>query len=230
MFCDLCPKTFFCKRSVSSHIRSVHERKRFFCNICDFKTSVLSGFKIHKTTHEARTECEICKKLIASSKKGIDLHMATHKPKKECAICKKMVAVRFMRGHLKIHATKPHKCKKCKEAFPFKVDLRRYILDQSLLLLKKFKNYYESHFRHNLRNHYEGTLFECHCGSVYSSKLTLKKHQRIHDENSKKACRVCQKQFFLPDLRQHWNKMHLKRYGPYMSRLSKCYFRFAIAY
>lgn len=78
-------------------------------------------------------------------------------------------------------------------------------------------------FRHNLRKHFEGEIFECHCGSVYASKALLQNHKRIH--GGMKTCGICQKEFANAlCLRRHWRRKHQQTDGKFQDR--KCRFCF----
>lgn len=56
------------------------------------------------------------------------------------------------------------------------------------------KKIWDLNFRHSLRLHYNGELYECHCGSVFKSKRGWDVHTIIHKKENL-ACNVCQKQF-----------------------------------
>lgn len=67
-------------------------------------------------------------------------------------------------------------------------------------------------FRHMLRKHFDGEIFECHCGSVFDRKYNLSAHQKAHNE--KLPCNVCLKTFITHSkLRAHWKTNHLKTHG-----------------
>lgn len=119
--CDLCPKIFYSKSYIQRHMIADHSKKRFWCNICDYKTAIRSAFLSHRKTHSKESECPICKKRVAKLK----LHVKTHEPKNPCSICSKMIGNKSMRKHIKIHEVKNHKCGLCGEAFEKKLDLGR---------------------------------------------------------------------------------------------------------
>lgn len=71
-------------------------------------------------------------------------------------------------------------------------------------------------FRHDLKKHFEGKIYECHCGSVSSSKLKFATHQKTHNAE-KFTCKVCQKQFSCRfTLKEHWNKNHINPHGTFL--------------
>lgn len=76
-------------------------------------------------------------------------------------------------------------------------------------------------YRHNLRNHYEGKVYECHCGSVHKCKDKLIIHERSHNREYK-TCEACQKQFAsMGSLSTHWKSKHLQTHGPLQVEKSK---------
>lgn len=122
-FCDLCPKILYHKTHMHLHMRDVHSKKKFSCNICDFKTASKKNFLGHKMTHSEKVPCPICKKPVSSMKK----HMINHKPRERCPTCNLIFSSRSLKQHMKIHnrIAIVHKCESCGEAFDNKEDLRR---------------------------------------------------------------------------------------------------------
>lgn len=87
-------------------------------------------------------------------------------------------------------------------------------------IIKKLSLKIPFKYRHKLIEHYDGQLFECHCGSVFKNKYELKGHQTIHSD--KVECSVCRNQFSLfRDLAAHWRKNHSRTHGMLGSLKSK---------
>lgn len=124
MICDLCPKTFFSEKIISQHMRLVHTRKSFACNICDIKTVDKYQLKRHMSMHSEKIECPICEKKVTSMKS----HMRIHQSKEECSICQKMVKKSYMTQHITAHSKRCYKCQNCDEIFDKKLDLDRWVL------------------------------------------------------------------------------------------------------
>lgn len=62
--------------------------------------------------------------------------------------------------------------------------------------------------------HYDGEIYECHCGQAYKSMQALKRHKETHEE--KVTCEVCRQHFSNRDrLKCHWNKKHSQIYGKF---------------
>lgn len=126
-FCDLCPKYYFTRNAIRGHMKSVHGKKRFACNICDYKTAAKNTFKRHKVTHAIKVECPICKKPIAELKSHI---RNTHTAKVQCSICRKLMNRSTIPRHMKTHV---QKCKTCDEVCTDKEDLRRCAKEKKIL-------------------------------------------------------------------------------------------------
>lgn len=119
IFCDLCPKFYFTKKSILWHMQ-IHMQKSFQCNVCDYKTPFKNFFYRHKFTHAEKVECPTCKKLVSSLK----IHMDIHKPKKSCPICQKLIKKKCLEDHIKTHVTF-YECDDCTRKFENKEALRR---------------------------------------------------------------------------------------------------------
>lgn len=226
VFCDLCPRSFTKKYLLKRHMKLDHlkpcpsecnlcsqclayKKECFECNVCDYKSAVKSHLETHKLTHAAKVECPTCKKQVTS----LQNHMRTHKPKNG-PVCQKVVNEQNFSKHIKTHV-KAHKCGKCEEIFEKREALRRWVAVWSNSCFDELT----SNSRHNLTKHYDGKLFECHCGSVYKFNCELIKHQQIH--NGKLICRVCQKPFSTSNsLYTHWRVKHLKAHGKLESEVN----------
>lgn len=119
MFCDLCPKILFTRDAVVKHMQSAHNRDKFACVICNFKTARKTYLKMHKLTHAAKTECPVCHKQVTS----LESHQRMHVLKERCSICQKLVLPRNLKQHMKVHRIR--KCRDCEETFESHEELRR---------------------------------------------------------------------------------------------------------
>lgn len=120
--CDLCPKFYFTKPAIVSHMR-VHGNFFFSCNICDYRTHSKGHFQRHKLTHSAKAECPICKKQVTV----LNEHMKTHtQTKVSCPVCGKLFCKSSsMKHHIKCHRLR--KCEKCIKNFENREELRRWV-------------------------------------------------------------------------------------------------------
>lgn len=205
IFCDLCPEVLLNKRDLKKHLKIHFKNLKFACNVCSYETGNKQVFKRHKLIHADKVECPICKKHVSH----LNGHMRnSHKPRAACSICQKIVAKSSMYAHMRVH-NKSYQCSSCEEVFDKRQKLRRWDqqVGRSVLYLIEFFI-----FRHHLKNHYEGRLYECNCGSVYKTKGQLKRHEESHKE--KWTCKVCLKQCSTrEEIRHHWKKKHLKTHG-----------------
>lgn len=81
------------------------------------------------------------------------------------------------------------------------------------------------HFRHTLKKHYNGKVYECFCGSVFAENHTLTKHQRVHS-NEVMTCEVCLKVFKTEEnFKIHWKKHHSEKHGPLPTNLPAKFFK-----
>lgn len=91
---------------------------------------------------------------------------------------------------------------------------------------KKLVFFCEKHeifiFRHCVRKHFTGKIFECHCGSVYTTMFRLKIHQQSHSAEKIIVCEVCKKEYDkLVNLKAHWKRVHLRTHGVYLGKECK---------
>lgn len=203
--CTFCPKFYFNKNVLKHHMKN-HGEKKFQCNNCDYKTAIELRFKEHKLTHGAKEECPICSRKVTNLQQHL---RKSHAPKKACPICQKMIPRYNIGEHLQTHEEKHYCCEQCDEIFGSKEDSRRF-----LKLSFKITDYCTNMFcSHILKKHYDGNIYECHCGAAYKSKSHLLKHQKIH-EGRTKTCEVCQQEFTSIDyFRNHWRMKHQKTHG-----------------
>lgn len=121
-YCDLCSKFYFIKSELVQHLKTVHCKKIFACNVCDFKASTQYVIEKHKSIHALKDRCKICNKNVASIRK----HLATaHRPKETCPICSEEFSKAYLKIHLEQHAETKFKCKDCDAGFLKKKLLRR---------------------------------------------------------------------------------------------------------
>lgn len=118
MTCDHCPKLFFTKSVIRSHVKA-YGTKKFECNVCEYKTADKRSLATHEGTHAVKTECPVCKKQVVSSER----HLKWHRAEVTCAICQQSICKYNLKRHMKIHRIQ--KCETCDKLFNNKEDLRR---------------------------------------------------------------------------------------------------------
>lgn len=70
---------------------------------------------------------------------------------------------------------------------------------------------------HTLKRHYNGKVYECHCGSIFTENYILKTHQLVHSSQHlvSDTCQVCHKIFKTKAcFKNHWMKHHFEKHGP----------------
>lgn len=80
MSCDLGPKYYFSKSSIFHHMQNSHGRKKYQCNICDYKTAIKTSFKKHEIIHADKVECHVRSKQVTS----LEVHKV-HEPREACS-------------------------------------------------------------------------------------------------------------------------------------------------
>lgn len=120
MLYDLCPKCFYSKSSIRFHMQ-VHSRKKFACNVCDYKTSNKSCLKSHRLSHNEKVACPESKKEVTS----LNEHMKTHKNARvSCSICHQTYLKRGLKNHIEtVHQIR--KCENCDSIFRSKADFKK---------------------------------------------------------------------------------------------------------
>lgn len=155
--CDLCGKIYFHKQYLKTHMESVHMSNKFDCKVCGKRFARTVYLRQHLKTHNKKTKCNICDKLVTDAKSHfITVH--SKEAKSPCAICGVIFYNNYMKHHIKarhLEKPKPFKCDKC---------------DQAFLHKGKF-------IEHKTEKHGFKPL-RCHCG--YSNPFKFKKHQKVH--------------------------------------------------
>lgn len=123
MYCDLCPKVYFDKHDIASHMKQTHSKKTFACNICDYRTAVKHYLYRHKETHSEKVECPVCKKFVSFLRRHIE---RAHESRVNCSVCQKEVTKEWLSKHMATkHKKTIYQCDNCDESFGNKEDLRR---------------------------------------------------------------------------------------------------------
>ena len=210
---NICGKSFKYISQLINHIESIHEDKKYRCDICqkDFITSY-SLMEHKNNVHETgirQHECKICKKsfiLKDDFKNHIDL---SHNCKKlYCDICQKFFSSSNSLNEHKstIHERiKRYKCKMCEKCYNRKSYLKAHI-----------KSVHE-----RVKDHKCDT-----CGRDFGYSNDLKRHVASVHEGKKYCCDICQKYFSSSGgLRRHKSSAHegMKRYK--CEICEKCYSR-----
>lgn len=157
--CDLCGKKYESKSALIAHMQSWHMKHTFGCDICGRNFSLKRYIRQHMGTHNRKTKCEICRKLVSNMKIHIAArHIYKKKKKLSCPICglnqtnlKKHINARH------VEKPKPFKCDECEENF-----------------LYKFERLEHQRKKHGFKT------FRCHCGFRSDCATRTRDHKKVH--------------------------------------------------
>lgn len=132
-YCAHCPKIFYYKFNLSSHMKQVHFKQynNYICNLCGQSFQYANNYKRHKDSHmQVRNYvCEHCGACFYRKHALQDHLIAIHNEEKNfvCNVCGdnfklKSILTRHMKNHSE---TKKYVCH-CKRIFKFASNLRRH--------------------------------------------------------------------------------------------------------
>ncbi|XP_046407414.1 oocyte zinc finger protein XlCOF6-like [Ischnura elegans] len=189
--CSICNKSFTLRSSLSNHMRSHKERKRYLCTICSKSFASKSRITKHLRTHmeEKPFSCSDCMKSF-SLKGTLMTHLRTHTGEKpySCNYCAKAFARKAkLILHSRVHTGKrPFTCEICSKSFASK-----------------------SHITQHMRTHTEEKPFSCSdCMKSFSIKGNLMKHLRTHTGEKPFSCNYCAKNFTRKDKLVQHSRVH----------------------
>ncbi|XP_055530424.1 zinc finger protein 888-like [Wyeomyia smithii] len=167
--CPECDRAYSFKRSLSDHIRQVHENIRHMCEICEREFVSRDVLRIHRKLHlDESYRCDICAQTF-QQRVYLRKHMAMHEVKRfSCGECGKNFRYKeLLKQHMRIHTgEKPFACTLCH---------------------KKFRT--SSHLKQHHRTHTKVKLFKCkRCPAVeYACKKSLDRHNSLEHPTTKDA-------------------------------------------
>jgi KRAB domain-containing zinc finger protein len=195
-----CDKAYKTKYDLRVHKNRIHKRKKpFACEICGKAFTVQYDVTKHvRWVHEGirpmpyKCEWEGCVEKF-TNRKNLRSHMTVHTGKKEypCSFegCGKSFETSTL---LKIHYKGEHEreakyaCGQCTEVFKYHKDL-----------LGHMKKFHKPAHKCNV------------CGKSLKTKVTLKEHMELHNENrTLVACNICGKGF--TNMKTHVKNVHNK--------------------
>ena len=226
--CDQCGRDFKLKEYLHRHIKAVHEKLRDHkCNTCNKSFSQLGALKQHiRSIHEGLRQfrCDTCKKTFTQLIALQNHQNAVHGDSKQfkCNSCQSSFA---LKGRLRFHekmvhnqSTINHNCKSCEKQFKSITYLKMHIInvhDHSDRKIKCELCGYElikKKFKDHLdKIHGENKKVQCEiCNKIFSCIGNLRIHLATHEKKFK--CDSCEeefsKEFFL---KRHFNKTHVEK-------------------
>ncbi|XP_055623935.1 zinc finger protein 69-like [Toxorhynchites rutilus septentrionalis] len=198
-------KCYICKsdsmgsaEALIAHLNSHTDELPYTCQICVLETAVIttvSSLNVHKRMHENPHKCPYCDRRY-SNKRNISLHvqmyhMAENAPcPSTCSYCDKVFPTKqSLANHEKIH-TKAVSCEYCGKIFVGKHKLQLHIQRKHERVRK-----YECHLCHKKLNSLDAVQvhirimhsdkeYNCkYCPRTYTSELSLRYHEKKHEEN-----------------------------------------------
>ena len=204
--CSICTQSFLAKRSLTRHIKTVHEGiKPFKCELCNvgYYTNIRLRCHYQRVHKEKKRKlktsfkCEYCNtefssktSLITHNKKFHDGKKLHYKPlpKKpfKCPICNKGYKVEY---YLTLHIQGVHEGKK-----PFLCEL----CNNAFGTIKALNN-------HHKQAHEGKNPLNCKvCGKLFLKKFVLNRHMKIHRNEKPVSCNQCNMTFRQKgDLKKH---------------------------
>ena len=110
--CPQCPKQFYIKLDMTTHVKDAHAEKNYLCSQCEFSTRLKGNLNRHiETMHgsqERKFSCHVCGNNF-KTEKDLRNHLECHSTDKKykCDYCGKAFATnKYLHKHLAIHEGK----------------------------------------------------------------------------------------------------------------------------
>jgi len=200
--CSKCPKTFRIRAQLKAHMNSVHSSiKPFKCHICTSSFKMKGQLKEHV-------------RFVHGTEKRRKLN------KTECIICKKLIAPQAMYQHIlgKHTREKPFWCSKCPKTFAYRAGFltHKKKIHQGLKrdpcifcgIELSIMCPWEDHLRGHLK---EKPFFCTQCSLSFSTSTGLGSHTRfVHNGERNHCCKLCGKMFSTKTILDCHIRSHLK--------------------
>lgn len=190
--CQLCPKIFTLKKSLTVHLRYIHkkEEKPFACKMCDFRCIANCLLVVHMRVHtgDLPFKCNICVKAYTEKNKLEQHKRQAHGMGLLCKLCNRAYSTQ---KNLDLHINNHHQ-----EMGPFICDICGYSTKSKKNLLR--------HFQVHLRSH------ECDiCKKKFPTNSVKISHMRSHTGEKPFKCPICSNTFALKrSISKHIKKTH----------------------
>ena len=242
--CNVCLKSFKAKAILQSHTKTHTGEKAFECKTCGTRFTTKQALKTHAYLHtgEKPYHCNFCTKKF-SDPAALKRHEMLHTGEKsfKCELCEEsFVRSSGLTNHKTTHTgEKPYQCNFCMKTFShfsnmsrhqktshsFKLDEPKHTIEKSFqckTCTKRFSQL-ENLKRHEILHTDKKINFDfecdiCHKSFMFKSAL-LRHQQQIHEGEKPFVCKICTKQFYLP---QHLEVHERRHTGEKPFECSKC--------
>eukprot|EP01083_Nonionella_stella_P205120 747261_1 len=195
--CEMCPKVFSVKSTLTAHMHTHSGDKPFSCEICQKGFKLKRYLTLHMLIHSSDKpfSCHMCQKAF-KRKYDLTVHMYVHSGKKlcRCHICQKAFTQNgSLHHHLRtVHTTaKQFNCDICQKSFNQKGSLKTHMRIHSGIKPHRCDVCQKAFTQKgtlicHMRTHTGEKPFKCHfsfCQMAFSQKSSMKKHVRTHPES-----------------------------------------------
>ncbi|KAJ8665015.1 hypothetical protein QAD02_006677 [Eretmocerus hayati] len=220
--CEFCNKTFSLESKLKKHSVKHLSDMPHSCETCGRKFSKEKNLKLHMRVHETRLlfSCNVCTSSFAQ-KTSLNAHMKTHTDKKPpfiCDNCGKSFDLKYaLRKHMRnVHSGTEHFCKMCGKNFTRKcsldVHMETHLDERPSFTCDKCGSVStsKSSLRKHLRKMHGGTQYPCEtCGKSFGHQRSLKIHTKTHTQGSPSyCCKICNKSFYKKILLKNHEIIH----------------------
>merc|ERR1712126_102340 len=220
--CELCEIEFRRAGNRREHVKSVHEKIRFPCNMCQYQGTKKALTKHKQSVHQGiKFPCTICGHK-ASAKSSLNSHIVnTHKERRyfSCNSCSKQYRQKdSLSQHIRsVHEGNILNCKICPFKATYKSNLTRHIkslhLEEQERYSCKICNYEATQksdlSRHLKSVHENREKISCNdCNKVFQ-KLSLPQHMKVFHSGEKNIffCKICS----FNTIHSYGSQRHVKR-------------------
>uniref|UniRef100_A0A1Q3EYA9 Putative c2h2-type zn-finger protein n=1 Tax=Culex tarsalis TaxID=7177 RepID=A0A1Q3EYA9_CULTA len=226
--CAVCDRTFSEKESLFAHIKAVHGKITFTCEICDMRFPSRGPLRRHcsnmHTEREGDFPCRRCKKHVSKTAHEANLHVKQCRMSFtfDCVLCgARLRSASLLKNHMVANHEEPkYECKVCGKKYKKKLTAMQHQIAHEdgkgkipcSICHKKFSS--PNNLKRHMTLHGPVCPYPCtSCGQRFSSKQAMETHVETVclKVGDKIQCQYCPKNFvMLSRLERHIVKNHSK--------------------